>query len=277
MSFDENVSTHYTHGNLLSAVRTGIEQLGKTQNSITIEDLAPVDEFHIGGRQASEEFLDQLNFSSEDHVIDVGCGLAGSSRFVAKRYNSRVTGIDLTTEYIETGEALCSWVGLNELITLHQGSALNMSFDDGVFDGGYMMHVGMNIKDKLGLYKEIYRVLRPGATFGVYDVMQIEEGELLYPVPWATTSNESEVVSPEQYKQALQEAGFTVIKERDRHEFAKSFFEELQKNTSSSSGPPPLGLHIIMGDNAITKVNNMVKNVSAGIIAPVELIAQKIN
>jgi len=69
MSFDENVSTHYTHGNLLRAVRTGIEQLGKTQNSITIEDLAPVDEFHIGGRQASVEFLDQLNFSSEDHVI----------------------------------------------------------------------------------------------------------------------------------------------------------------------------------------------------------------
>lgn len=275
MSFDENVSAHYTHGNLLNAVRTGIEQLGKTPNSVTIEELAPVDEFHIGGRQASEDFLDQLNFSAEDHVIDVGCGLAGTSRFVAKRYNSHVTGIDLTAEYIEAGEALCDWVGLSNLITLHQGSALSMSFDDSVFDGGYMMHVGMNIKDKIGLYKEIYRVLRPGTTFGVYDVMQIEKGELLYPVPWATTSNESEVASPEQYKQALQEAGFTVTNERNRHKFAVSFFEQLRRNSSAASGPPPLGLHIIMGDNAATKVQNMIENVSAGYLAPVELIGVK--
>ena len=275
MCFFENVSAHYTHGNLLNAVRTGIEQLGKTPNSITIEDLAPVDEFHIGGRQASEDFLDQLNFSAEDHVIDIGCGLAGTSRFVAKRYNSRVTGIDLTTEYIETGEVLCTWVGLNDLITLHQGSALSMSFDDGVFDGGYMIHVGMNIKDKMGLYKEIYRVLRPGATFGVYDVMQVEDGELVYPVPWATTSNESEIASPELYKQALQEAGFSVITERNRHDFAITFFEQLRKNSTNTSGPPPLGLHIIMGDNASTKVQNMIENVSAGLIAPVELIAIK--
>lgn len=275
MSLDENVSAHYTHGNLLNAVLAGIEQLGKTPNTVNIEDLAPVDEFHIGGRQASEEFLDQLNFSAEDHVIDVGCGIAGASRFVANRYNSQVTGIDLTPEYIEAGKALCTWVGLNNLINLYQGSALSIPFDDEVFDGGYMLHVGMNIKDKISLYNEIYRVLRPGATFGVYDVMQLDEGELMYPVPWATTANESEVSSPEHYKQALQEVGFTVTKERNRHEFAIAFFEQLQKNTSSASGPPPLGLHIIMGDNAITKVQNMVKNVSAGFIAPVEIIALK--
>ena len=72
-----------------------------------------------------------------------------------------------------------------------------MPFDNGVFDGGYMMHVGMNVKDKIGLYKEIFRVLRSGAKFGVYDVMMVEEGELIYPVPWATTANESEVASPQ--------------------------------------------------------------------------------
>lgn len=275
MSFDENVSVHYTHGNLLNAVKIGIEQLGKTSSSITVEDLAPLDEFHIGGRQASENFFDQLNFSAEDHLVDVGCGLGGASRFVAKRYNSKVTGIDLTPEYIETGEALCTWLGLDNLVDLQQGSALNMPFKDDIFDGGYMMHVGMNIKDKIGLYKEIFRVLRSGANFGVYDVMMVEEGELMYPVPWATTANESKVASPGQYKQAMEEAGFSVTAENNRHEFALSFFEQLRKNSSNVGGPAPLGIHILMGDNSAAKVQNMIKNVSAGHIAPVELIARK--
>ncbi len=275
MSFDEKVSEHYTHGHLLDVIKVGIEQLGKTSSSITVEDLAPLDEFHIGGRQASENFFDQLNFSADDQLVDVGCGLGGTSRFVAERYGSKVTGIDLTPEYITTGETLCTWLGLDNLVDLQQGNALKLPFDNGVFDGGYMMHVGMNIKDKVGLYKEIFRVLRPGATFGVYDVMRVEEGELKYPVPWATTAHESAVASPRQYKQAMDEAGFRVVVENNRHEFAVSFFEQLRKKTSNDRGPSPLGLHILMGENSAIKIQNMIKNISSGLVSPVELIVRK--
>ena len=62
MSNDEAVSGHYTHGDLLNTIQGAIAKLGKTVDSVTIEDLAPVDEFHIGGRQATEHFLSQLNF-----------------------------------------------------------------------------------------------------------------------------------------------------------------------------------------------------------------------
>lgn len=275
MPHEEDVSMHYTHGDLLNAIKNGVEQLGKSITSVTIEDLAPLDEFHIGGRQASQDFLDQLKFSAEDHLVDVGCGLGGTSRFVANRYTCNVTGIDLTSEYIEAGEALCKWVGLDQTITLHQGSALDMLFDDEEFDGGYMMHVGMNIEDKVSLYKEIFRVLRPGSNFGVYDVMQIEKGELIYPVPWATTSKESKLANPMQYKQAMEDAGFTVYSERNRRGFALSFFEQLKRNSTAKSGPPPLGLHILMGNNAPIKVQNMIKNISSGYIAPVEIIGRK--
>jgi hypothetical protein len=64
MPTQQDVSTHYTHGNLVAAICGGIESLGKTINSITVDDLAPVDEFHIGGRQASEDFLSQLDLTS---------------------------------------------------------------------------------------------------------------------------------------------------------------------------------------------------------------------
>ena len=95
MPTQHDVSTHYTHGNLTPAIRGGIEALGKTVDSITVDDLAPVDEFHIGGRVASEHFLDQLGFTTETHVLDIGCGLGGAARFVASRYQSGVDGIDL--------------------------------------------------------------------------------------------------------------------------------------------------------------------------------------
>src|SRR5271170_677697 len=102
MTTQQHISTHYTHGNLIAAIRSGIESLGKTINSVTVDDLAPVDEFHIGGRQASEHFLDQLDLTSEKHILDVGCGLGGPARFAANRCGCHVSGIDLTPEYVET-------------------------------------------------------------------------------------------------------------------------------------------------------------------------------
>jgi ubiquinone/menaquinone biosynthesis C-methylase UbiE len=275
MTTQRDISTHYTHGNLIAAIRSGIESLGKTIDSVTVDDLAPVDEFHIGGRQASEHFLDQLDLTPEKHILDVGCGLGGPARFVASRYRCRVDGIDLTPEYIETGRLICGWVRLDDRISLHQGSALSMPFSDRAFDGAYILHVGMNIEDKAKLCSEVGRVLRQDSLFGIYDVMRTGDGELTYPVPWATTAASSAVAEPAQYRSALQAAGFVVIAERNRRDFALAFFEQLRAKTMAAGGPPPLGLHILMGNNTPEKVQNMIENISNGSIAPVELIARK--
>ncbi|MEE8289362.1 MAG: methyltransferase domain-containing protein, partial [Nitrosomonadaceae bacterium] len=240
-----------------------------------IDDLAPVDEFHIGGRLATDHLLDQLNFSKPDHILDVGCGLGGASRYIANKYNNRVTGIDLTREYIEVGKDLSAWVGLDKQVSLYQGSALAMPFEDGAFDGAVMLHVGMNIDDKTRLFTEVYRVLRPGASFGVYDIMQINNGELAYPVPWATDDTTSKLATPDDYKQALSHAGFKVAVHNTRRDFALGFFKQLRQKTEASGGPPPLGLHLLMQESTAVKISNMVDNISADLIAPVEIIAQK--
>ncbi len=274
MSNDKAVSRHYTHGDLLETIQAAIAKLGKTVDSVTIEDLAPVDEFHIGGRQATEHFLSQLNFSEQDHILDVGCGLGGASRFVADKYNNQVSGIDLTQEYIETGKALCTWVGLDKQVTLHQGNALAMPFQDEIFDGGFIMHTGMNIENKSRLFTEVYRELRPGASFGVYDIMRIGNGELTYPVPWATVPSTSNLATPDQYKQALSDAGFAVSTENNRRDFALGIYEQYAR-TETEGGPPLLGTHILMGENSDVKSKNLLENITAGHIAPVEIIAQK--
>lgn len=275
MSNDKEISEHYLHGNLLEAIQASIAKLGKTVDSVTIEDLAPVDEFHIGGRLATDNLLEQLSFSEKDHILDVGCGLGGASRFVANKLNNCVTGIDLTQEYIDVGKALCTWVGLDKQVTLHQGSALSMPFEDETFDGAIMLHVGMNIEDKSKLFAEIYRVLRPGASIGVYDVMLINDGELAYPVPWATENINSKLATPDQYRQALINAGFNTSKENVRRDFAIEFFKQMKVKTEANSGPPPIGLHILMQESTAVKVQNMIENIAKNLIAPVEIIAQK--
>lgn len=275
MTTEKAISDHYLHGNLLQAIEASIAKLGKTIESITVEELAPVDEFHIGGRQATENLLKQLNFSDRDHILDVGCGLGGAARFIAQRYNNRVTGIDLTEEFVETGKSLCGWVNLDKQVTLHHGSATEMPFHDELFDGAYMLHVGMNIEDKDRLFREVFRVLRPGSIFGVYDIMRIDEGGLTYPVPWATERSTSRLATPEQYQQALGNAGFEISAKNSRREFALKFFKQLREKTKASGGPPPLGLHTLMQESTSIKINNMVDNIAAGYIAPVEIIARK--
>lgn len=274
MSGSREIAEHYTHGSLLDAIRTGIADIGKTPDTVTIDDLAPIDEFHIGGRVASGEFLDQLGLNDQAQVLDIGCGLGGPARFTASRYGSTVTGIDLTAEFVQTGEILCQWVGLDKSIRLVDGSALDMPFDDSGFDAAYMMHVGMNIADKQSLFGEVARVLKPGGTFGIYDVMQTGEGEISFPVPWAEASATSALASPDRYKTALENAGFKIKAERNRRDFAVTFFAELAARTEAAGGPPPLGLHILMGESRAAKMKNMTCNIEDGRIAPVELIAR---
>jgi ubiquinone/menaquinone biosynthesis C-methylase UbiE len=275
MTNNNAVAQTYLHGHLLDAIKNALKEMGKTIDSLSIDDLAPVDEFHIGGRIATERFLDQLAFSDNSHVLDIGCGLGGAARFVADRYHNQVTGIDLSAEYIETGKTLCEWVKLDKQISLQHGSALDLPFSGQSFDSAYMMHVGMNIKEKPTLFSEIYRVLRPGSYLGIYDVMQQEQGDLAFPVPWATNNSTSYLATPESYIRALNDAGFKLITQSNRREFAIDFFDSLRAKTAAKGGPPPLGLHTLMQESTMAKIGNMIANISDNKIAPVELIVQK--
>ncbi len=275
MSYEKSVTDHYAHGDLLGAIKARLPDLGKTLDDITTDDLAPVDEFHIGGRLATDHLVDQLGFAEQYQVLDVGCGLGGAARYVANKYRTEVTGIDLTAEYIETGNVLSSWLKLDQQVRLKQGSALSMPFDDNTFDGGYMLHVGMNIEDKAALFAEVFRVLRPGSSLGVYDVMRQNEGDMHYPLPWATDCSTSRLSTPDQYRQALNAAGFSVLNENIRHQFALDFYARLRANKEANVEPPPLSLHTLMKQSAGIKIKNLVHNLKSNTIAPVEIIAKK--
>ena len=276
ISTDLAVSKTYLHGALLSAIKSALDKMGKSTGRLSIADLAPVDEFHIGGQVATERFMVQLELTKNVRVLDVGCGLGGAARFAVETYQCRVEGIDLSQEYIDTGNTLCEWVQMEQQINLQQGSALDIAFDDNYFECAYMMHVGMNIEDKAQLFRELYRVLKPGAILGVYDVMRQEQGELAFPVPWAASSATSYLATPNNYIKAMTEAGFHLINQRNRREFAIEFFDKFRATLQASGGPPPLRLHTLMQESTTSKINNIIANITANYIAPVELIVRKL-
>ncbi len=273
MSGEGLVAEHYTHGNLIGDIKAAITQMGKTTDKLSIDDLAPVDEFHIGGRIATKNLLGQLNFNSRHHILDMGCGLGGASRYIASQFNARVTGLDLTQEFIDTGNELNRWVGLSNQVSLQQGSILSLPFEDESFDGALMLHVGMNIADKYALFKEAYRVLKPGSRFGIYDIMRTGDSDLAYPVPWAADASTSNLASSDQYQQALEQAGFKAGIINNRREFSLEFFKQIKENTRAKGNPPPLGLHTLMRASTPVKLKNMVENIAAERIAPIEIIA----
>ncbi len=269
------VTDHYSTGALLDAIRAGMESMGLTPQTVSVDDLGPVDEFHVGGRSATAELCEQLEATPEASLLDIGCGIGGTARFIASTIGCDVTGIDLTAEYIEVARVLTGWTSLDDRVRFEVASALDMPFGDATFDGATQLHVGMNIADKTSLFREVHRVLRPGSRFALYDVMRLTGDDVTYPVPWATDASHSFVADLPTYLGELVAAGFDVLAHRDRATIAAEFFAAMRRRSMDPDGAPPLGLHVIMGPDASTKVANMVGAIEAGTLAPIEVICRR--
>lgn len=275
MTIEQDIVAHYRHGSLEQALIAALTAAGKNPDKLTLDDLAAADEFHIGGRQATVDLAAEIAPSAGMHLIDIGCGIGGPSRFFAQNYDCQVTGVDLSEEYVVTAGALARRTALDGRVQYRVASALDLPFADASFDAAYMQHVGMNIADKARLFHEVHRVLKADATFALYDIMRTGDGPLAFPVPWASAEGGSFLEPPEVYRALLAADGFEVVKERNRADVALNFFRAMQAKVAAS-GPPAVGLHIVMGASAPQKVANMVALLEAGTIAPVEMICRRV-
>jgi len=275
MTTEDSVKAHYTTTALLERIKAAVAEAGGDPEAMKPDDLKGVDEFHTGGLHATNDLLDQLTLRADTRILDIGCGIGGAARQVAQRSGAQVTGFDLTPGYVATAGALSTAVGLGAQTTFLQGSALSMPVADASFDLALMFHVGMNIADKTKLFAEAARVLAPGGRFALFDVMRTGDGALTYPFPWADTEEFSFVDPPEVYRTAAKAAGFSTVAERARADFALDFFAKAFASIEAAGGPPPVGIHLLMRDTAPAKLRNYVAEVTAGRIAPVEMIWQK--
>jgi ubiquinone/menaquinone biosynthesis C-methylase UbiE len=274
MSIDRRVAAHYTRSDLASTILGALRAAGKDVDRLSLEDLAPVDEFHIRGRVATAELADRLGVAAGMKVLDVGCGIGGPSRYIAATYDCHVVGIDLTEEFCRVAALLAERAGLGERVEYHPGNALAMPFADASFEVVYTQHVAMNIEDKARLYREVWRLLKPGGRFGIFDVLQGEGGEVVYPVPWARDPLTSFLVTPPELRRLLEAAGFTIVTLRELAAEARQWVDEM-KARMAEPDPPPSALRLLLGEDAGPMAKNVFRNLLEDRIRPVEAICRK--
>ncbi len=285
MSGEAKVAGHYGQGRLEELILGAVAREGKDPENLTASDLAAVDEFHVGGLEATQELGKQMELRAGMRLLDVGSGIGGPARYFAGEHGCKVTGIDLTEEFVRVAESLTKRTKLDGLAEFRQGSALAMPFERGTFDGAYMIHVGMNIADKAGIFREVRRVVKAGGLFMIFDIVSTGDGRtgdgragggtIRYPVPWALSEETSFVGTREEYRAALQKAGFEIVQERGRAAFGIEFTERVMVRMAQG-GPPGLGLHLLMGEKTPIMIKNILAMMKEGVLEPAELQARAV-
>ena len=273
-NINETVQAHYARPELGSLILAALEKAGKDIEHLTPEDLTPVDAFHIRGRTATLELAQAAGIGAAMHVLDVGSGIGGTSRCLAREFGCRVTGIDLTEEYRRTAAMLSRRTGLSELVDYYQGDATDLPFPDASFDVVWTEHVAMNIPDKSALYREMYRVLKPGGTLAIHDILAGPAGPVIFPVPWARTAESSFLVTPEALRDLLEQSGFNVTVWSDKTEAARDWFVSLSEKIRKD-GLPPLGFHVLLGSDFQTMAQNQRRNLEEQRIVLAQVCAKR--
>jgi SAM-dependent methyltransferase len=273
-SVDGSVKAHYAHQNLENAILTALVEAGVDLKHLKAEDLAPIDEFHIGGRKATLDLARQLGLNEQLQVLDVGSGIGGASRCLAQEFGCQVTGVDLSEEYCRVAAMLAQRLGLDSRVCYRQADALALPFDAGSFDLLWTQHAAMNIADKTKLYAEMWRVLKPGGKLAIYDLLAGAGGPIHFPVPWARGPAISHLIRPQQLRDILEAVGFEIISWQDTTEKGRSWFRRMGERIKKS-GLPRLGIHLLLGADFRQMAQNQVRNLEEDRIALIETIVRR--
>lgn len=269
------VAEHYKNEGLMQRILKGMRAIGVDPDNATSSDLKAGDEFHTGGVLATEHLFGQIDLAPDARILDVGCGIGGTSRYLAERYDAQVRGIDLTPAFVEVAVELSAMVGLSDKTHFQVGSAVDMPVEDNGFDLAVLLHVGMNISDKTALISEIARAVKPGGQFALFDVMTGSTDEPpVFPLPWSSEPETSFLAPPAAYEEAAKAAGLVQVHREDRSEFAVGFFRDAMAK-AKVEGPPAFGINLMMGETAGEKLGNYFTNLETGRVAPVEMIFKK--
>ena len=275
MNTDRTIAGHYSRGDLLARLRAALREDGVDPDHPTMDDLAPYDQFHGRGIEATRDLLGLMPARAADHILDIGSGVGGPARCVAERFGCRVTGIDLVPEFCEVAGHLSELVGQEERTAFQVADALAMPFAAGSFDGAYCLNVSMNIADKPAFYREVSRVLKPDGWLVLSEIARGKGAEVDYPTAWAADAQSSFLISTEDTVLGLEAAGFEVVSVRSTLAEMLAFGDRSRELVQRGEKPPHRAVLLIHAENAAAAIRNTSRAVSDGRIVPFELLARR--
>lgn len=274
MTSDDDTAAHWAGADLIDRVEAALAEAGLTPDGTTVEALAPLDHFHARGLPATVELADALEIPAGSRLLDIGCGIGGPARYFAQRFDCHVDGIDLTPPFIEVARRLTERTGLDDRVRMSLGNAMDLQFADASFDGALCQHVTMNIADRAGFFSGVFRVLRPGGFFALSEHGLGAAGDPYYPLPWSDDGSGAFLVTPDETRARLAEAGFAGIAIEDTGAAYLAGYEAAIAR-SDAGELPAFGSHILLGRTAPEKTRNAARNIAEGRTAPIRVICRK--
>ncbi len=274
MSNEATIADHWGRGDVYARILAALEKTSKPLDTLTIEDLAPVDHFHARGFPATVELADQLPIKAGQHLLDIGCGVGGPARYLAQRFGCKVSGIDITPPFIEAAQGLTKLLHMEAQVALSLGDGNRLPYADATFDGAYTQHVTMNVADRNGFFSEAYRVLKPGAFFALTEHGLGPTGSPHHPLPWSEDGSGAYLKTPADTQRYLETAGFVdVTIEYTGAKYLEGYNRAIA--LAAQGALPPLGIHLLMGESAPQKTKNSARNIEERRTDPVKILCRK--
>lgn len=254
------LETHYSARDIEARILAAIRAAGlNPEQRLSPRELAALDHFHTGGLRASRDLLALAQIRAEDRVLDIGAGLAGPARMLASEFGCRVDCVEMSRDFCTGAALLNRLTGLEDRITVHEGSALDLPFPRHSFDVVWMQNVGMNIADKRKLYEEIHRVLKPGGRYAFQEMAAGESAACHFPLPWATNPADNFLASAGEMQSVLGESGFVAELFEDTSDAHLS----ASAANATPAAPGQLGLSVFV-DNLGQKAANARRSLEEG-------------
>jgi ubiquinone/menaquinone biosynthesis C-methylase UbiE len=272
---DERVSNHYGWSGLMAAVEGEIRRAGIDPARVTVDELAPVDNYHWHRLAGTLALAHVAGIGGGDRVLDVGGGIGGPARQLAHRYGCAVTVVDLTPEYCAVGALLTAWTRLEDKVSFVCANALDMPFADGSFDVAWTQHASMNIADKDGLYREMARVVRVGGRLAFFDVLAGPDQPIHFPVPWAADPSFSFLATPQQTRELITAAGFREIVWLVG-DALEGELDRADPEPAEPSSHPPLNPGLLNGPDSARMGANVARNSAEGRIVAAIGVYQRV-
>jgi sarcosine/dimethylglycine N-methyltransferase len=248
----------YTETDLVAT----IERLaGEDLAALTQQQRDQLDQFHSGGSEAVARLLPSLHLAPGMIVLDIGSGLGGPARQIARSSGCTVVGVDITPAYIDTAQALTQTAGLDDQVTFVCSDIAG--FDRTDFDAAYTMHVQMNIADKKTYFTEIARRLRPGARFATFEVCLTGGAQPTPPLPWSLDGTDSYLATAVQLRDTIASSGFEILDWVDETQWVVQWFEDLGKRRATGS---PATLPALLNDGP-TRMMNYAVALTTGLVS----------
>ena len=270
----KQIQRHYGDRDIAQRIIDRLHEAGYDLDNLSRDDTSSFDEFHGGGRTSTLALAKFAGFSSGLHVLDLGSGVGGPARSLAAEYACIVTGLELTGEFVRAGKMLTDLLGLSTEVDFVQASATEIPFKAEVFDIVWSQNMLMNVSDKEQLFREAFRVTKPGGKFAFETVVAGSSGAPHYPTFWATDPNMNFLVSAKEMQTLGIGAGFREVSFKDNtDDVIANGRRRLQ--VAKAGGVAELDLSVIVTTEVAEKMENSVCNNIEGRTGAVQALFQR--